>query len=114
MGVADLDESADNGARHQAEGAASELQRVDVRAHRLQHVFEVPRAHWRVVRPSDFRNPGVTGLWWPVVHTHKAKRPFVRRGAGAFIECEKARRIAQSKYRVRFSELSPTRRPDGI
>src|SRR5207253_8129268 len=80
MGVADLDESADGRARHQAEGAASELQRVNVRAHRLQHVFEVPRAHWRVVRPSDFGDPSVTGLWCAVIHANEAERTLAGRG----------------------------------
>ncbi len=42
--VAELDQLEDGAPRHQRERAASELERVDVGAHRFEHVLEVPAA----------------------------------------------------------------------
>src|SRR6185312_16392306 len=53
MPMAQLDEVAHRLPRHEREGAAGELQRVDPRAHRFEDVFEVPAPHRRVVRPSN-------------------------------------------------------------
>ena len=51
--VGDLDDLAQRALGHQRERAAGELQRVDVLAHRVEHVLEVARSHHRVVGPAD-------------------------------------------------------------
>src|SRR4030067_61102 len=53
--------------RHQAEGTAAELEDVDVRAHRLEDVLQVPLPHRRVVRTAHFRDPGLARFLTPFV-----------------------------------------------
>ena len=60
--VGDLDDLAQGRLGHQRERAAGELQRVDVLAHRVEHVLEVARSHDRVVGPRISVTPRVRGF----------------------------------------------------
>ena len=65
--VGDLEDLAQGRLGHQRERAAGELQRVDVLAHRVEHVLEVARSHHRVVGAADLGHAARARLWRAVV-----------------------------------------------
>src|SRR5439155_24300751 len=74
MAVAELDQLADPLAWHEHEGAARQLETVDVRPHRLEDVFQVPPAHRCVVGAADLCDAARARLPLALVHPDEWKR----------------------------------------
>src|SRR5207237_1093446 len=74
MAVAELDQLAQPLPRHEREGAAGELEAVDVRPHRLEDVLQVPLAHRCVVGAADLGDATRARLPLALVHTDEGKR----------------------------------------
>ena len=73
--VAEVDELLDGLPRHQAEGAAGELQDVHVGSHRLQDVLQVALAHRRVVGAADLGHAAGARFGRTFVDLQKGERP---------------------------------------
>lgn len=65
------------GFRKQGKGTAGEFEAVDVVAHRLENILQIPLAHGRVVGPPDLGHADLSRLGRAGVMADEAKGVFV-------------------------------------
>src|SRR5207244_2339047 len=75
--MADVNQFANGLPRHEREGAASELERVHIGAHRFQHILEVTFAHRRVIRAADLSHAAQARFSRPRVGPQKIEGPVI-------------------------------------
>jgi hypothetical protein len=69
--MAELDQVNEGAARHECERAAGELEGVDVGAHRLEQVLEMPATEAVVVGAADLGDSAYARLARPLVEPQK-------------------------------------------
>jgi hypothetical protein len=77
--VSEFDDPRDDCSRHQTDRTASEFQRINVDAHRVEDILEIARTHRRVVRAADLRDADATRLARTVVDAYRTERARTRR-----------------------------------
>ncbi len=77
VGMAEVDQLLNHSAPHQAERPAREFERIDIFAHRFEHVLEIPLAHRRVIRAANLSDAARAGLRRPRIGSQKGKSPLV-------------------------------------